>query len=54
MKNINGNTPNIQDIRSIQKRRATWDKLIKMVQLKGQIQNKIRFSYLGGLSVSLI
>jgi hypothetical protein len=32
MKNINGSTPNIQDIKSIQKRRATWDEPIEMVQ----------------------
>ncbi len=33
MENINGSTPNIQDIKSIQKRRATWDEPIEMVQL---------------------
>jgi hypothetical protein len=34
MKNINRSTSNIQDIiiRSIQKRRATWDEAIEMAQ----------------------
>jgi hypothetical protein len=32
MKNVNGSTPNIQDIRNIQKRKATCNQLIEMVQ----------------------
>jgi hypothetical protein len=32
MKNINGSTPNIQYIKSIEKRRAIWDESIQMVQ----------------------
>jgi hypothetical protein len=54
MNNINGSTPSIQNIRNIQKRRATWDDPIEMVNFQHQIQNKIGFSYLGGLNVELI
>jgi len=43
MNNINWSTPNIEDIRNIQKRRSTWDDPIEMVNFKGQIQNKIGF-----------
>jgi hypothetical protein len=32
MKNVNESTPNIQDIRNIQKRKATCNQLIEMVQ----------------------
>jgi hypothetical protein len=32
MKNVNGSTLSIQDIRSIKKRKATCDELIEMVQ----------------------
>jgi len=33
MKNINRSIPSIQDIRSIQERKAAWDEPIQMVQL---------------------
>jgi hypothetical protein len=33
MNNINGSTSSVQDIRTIQKKKATWDELIQMVQL---------------------
>jgi hypothetical protein len=53
MKNINWSTPNVQHIRSIWKRRATWDEPIEMVQAwkSNSIQNRI---FLSGLGVGLI
>jgi len=32
MKNINGSTSSIQNIRNIQKKKASWDEPIEMVQ----------------------
>ncbi len=32
MNNINGSISNVQDIKNIQKRKATWDEPIQMVQ----------------------
>jgi hypothetical protein len=54
MKNVNGSTPNIQDIKNIFKKRPLAMSQLTWFNLKGQIQNKIGFSYLGGLSVGLI
>ncbi len=54
MNNINKCTINIQDIRYILKRKATWDEPIERLNLKGQIQNEIGFSSLGHLGVGLI
>jgi len=51
MSNINRCTISIQDIL---KRKATWDEPIKRLNLKGQIQSEIGFSYLGHLVVGLI
>jgi len=51
LKNINGSIPSIQDIKSIKKRRPLG---MRRFNLKGHIQNKIGFSYLGGLGVGLI
>jgi hypothetical protein len=48
MRNINESIPRIQNIRNIQKRRVIWDEQMKCFNLKGQIQNKIGFSYQGG------
>jgi len=54
MGNINRCTISIQDIRNIFKRKITWDETIERPNLKGQIQNETRFSYLGHLGVHLI
>jgi hypothetical protein len=54
MNNINRCTINIQYIRNIFKKKATWDDPTKRFNLKGKIQNEIRFSYLGHLGVGLI
>jgi hypothetical protein len=54
MSNINRCTISIQDIRNIFKRKATWVEQFKRLNLKGQIQNEIGFSYLGHLGVGLI
>jgi hypothetical protein len=55
MNNINRCTINIQNIRNILKRKATWDEpILKRFNLKGQIQNEIGFCYLGHLYVNLI
>jgi hypothetical protein len=54
MKNINRSNQIIQNIRSIKKGRPLGMNQFKWFNLKGQIQNKIKFSYLGGQGVSLI
>jgi hypothetical protein len=47
--------PNLEDYKwKYSKRKVTWMSQLKWFNLKGHIQNKIRFSYLGGLSVGLI
>ncbi len=47
MNNINRCTINIQNIRNTLKMKVTWDEPIEKLNVKGQIQNEIRFSNLG-------
>jgi len=54
MNNINRCTISIQDIKNILKEKALRMRELKRLNLKGQIQNEIGFSYLGHLGVSLI
>jgi hypothetical protein len=54
MKNINGSNQIIQNIRSIKKGRPLGMNQFKWFNLNGQIQNKIKFSYLGSVGVSII
>jgi len=51
LKNINGSIPSAQDIRRVPKGGPIG---MRLFNLKGHIQNKIGFSYLGGLGVGLI
>jgi hypothetical protein len=54
MSNINRCTINIQNIKNVLNQRSLRMSQLKRLNLKGQIQNEIGFSYLGHLDVGLL